>query len=55
MANLMQAALHGASFPKAKEVRASMSKQDLKDFSQMEHESYSYDFRKRNNLKQNGR
>ena len=42
---LMAAALHGASFPKAKEVRASMTKEQLKDFATMEHESYQYDFR----------
>lgn len=52
-ANLMRAAAHGADFPAAKKIRASMSPAQMKDFSQIEHESHRYDWRRNNNLKQN--
>lgn len=52
-ANLMRAAAHGADFPKAREIRASMSPGQIKDFTKLEHESHRYDWRKQNNLKQN--
>jgi hypothetical protein len=53
---LMRAALHGADFPKARKVRRSMSRDDLKHFakgpiSTSNREVYAYDFRSRNNLK----
>lgn len=48
----MQAALHGATFPKAKEVRASMTRQQMRETSGFDTESYAYDFRTRHNLKQ---
>jgi hypothetical protein len=56
-ANLMRAALHGASFPKARAISRSMTAEQLKDFARLapHTESYSYDFRQRNNLKQNRR
>ena len=34
-ANLMQAALHGATFPKAREVRQSMTPSQIKDFAHL--------------------
>jgi hypothetical protein len=49
----MQAAQHGASFPLAKKLRASMTPEQLAAFSKYEGESYAYDHRTRNNLKQN--
>jgi hypothetical protein len=52
---LMAAALHGADFPKAKAIRRSMTDEQIKDFTHLKgtphHESHSYDFRSRNNLK----
>lgn len=49
---LAQAALHGADFPKAKRMRASMDRSDLKHFAaSVEHEAHTYDWRTRNNLK----
>lgn len=55
---LMLAAQAGATFPKAQAIRRSMSSGQLADFTDVdprrfEGESYSYDSRKRNNLKQN--
>lgn len=50
-ANLMRAALHGADFPKAKEVRASMSRQEMRDFSGFQTESHAYNWRSRENLR----
>lgn len=49
----MQAAKHGATFPKAKAIRQSMTPEHLNDFARYETESHRYDFRQRNNLKQN--
>lgn len=54
----MMAAKHGASFPKAKAIRRSMTPTQLDhwtdvDPSRFESESHSYDSRQRNNLKQN--
>lgn len=55
-ANLMRAALHGADFPKARQVRESMSRESLKDFARtVDHESHTYNWRSRNNLKQHRR
>lgn len=56
-ARLMQAAKHGATFPKAKAIRQSMSRSQLDDFtnvdpSRFESESHSYNHRSRNNLRQ---
>lgn len=59
---LMQAAEHGADFPLAKKLRASMTHQQLHDFAagseqgKPQHvtpdvESHSYDFRSRRHLK----
>ncbi len=59
-ANLMRAAAHGATFAKAREVRASMTPEQLRDFATMKsdapkHAPYSethrYDWRSRANLK----
>jgi hypothetical protein len=50
--NLMAAAKAGASFPKAKKIRASMSDKQLDDFmGKVESTSHAYDHRSRNNLK----
>ena len=54
----MRAVKAGATFPKAKAIRQSMTHSQLDDFtnvdpSRFESESHSYDSRKRNNLKQN--
>lgn len=62
--HLMAAAMHGADFPMAKKVRASMTPKQMGEFAsgsmakkpahvkpKPETESYAYDFRKRNNLK----
>lgn len=46
---LMAAAAHGATFPKARELRASMTPKQLREFSTTE--SHSYDWRSRRNLK----
>jgi hypothetical protein len=55
---LMQAAKHGATFPKAKAIRESMTRSQLDDFTDVdparfESESHSYNARSRNNLRQN--
>lgn len=55
---LMMAAKHGATFPKAKAVRQSMTRSQLDDFtnvdpSRFESESHVYNSRSRNNLRQN--
>ena len=50
---LMQAAQHGASFPLAKRLRATLTPEQLAAFSKYEGESHAYDHRKMNNLKQN--
>lgn len=52
-ANLMRAAAHGADFPKARRIRASLSPDQIEKFSRFESESHAYDHRTRNNLKQN--
>lgn len=54
----MSAALHGADFPKAQKIRQSMDTADLREFAQKVKasggsESHSYDWRTRQNLKQN--
>lgn len=55
---LMMAAKHGATFPKAKQLRQSMTRSQLDDFtnvdpSRFESESHSYNAKSRNNLRQN--
>lgn len=50
-ADLMRAAAHGADFPKAKQLRESMSPEQLRDFAKFEGESHAYNWRSRNNLK----
>jgi hypothetical protein len=55
---LMQAAKHGATFPKAKAIRQSMTRSQLDDFTDVdparfEGESHSYNSKSRNNLRQN--
>ena len=52
-ARVMRAAAHGVDFPLAKRLRESMTPEHLRDFSQFEGESHSYNWRSRNNLKQN--
>jgi hypothetical protein len=42
-ANLMRAAKHGATFPKAKQLRASMSDKQLSEFSHMAPRGNRYD------------
>jgi hypothetical protein len=60
---LMAAAEHGASFPAAKKLRQSMTRDQLHDFAatttktlpahapKSQHESYAYDWRQRSGLK----
>lgn len=57
---LMAAAEHGADFPMARKVRASMAQTQMHDFAatrtkglptHFESESHSYNWRSRNNLK----
>jgi len=58
-ARLMRAAAHGADFPLAKKVRASMTPEQMADFSQTAKaqavkpsgESHAYNWRSRKNLK----
>lgn len=51
---LFQAALHGADFQKAKRLRRMMPSAELRKFAKgIESEHGGYDFRSRNNLKQN--
>lgn len=55
-ARLMQAAKAGATFPKAKAIRQSMSRSQLDDFtnvdpSRFESEATRYNWRSRQNLK----
>ncbi len=55
-ANLMRAAEHGASFPKAKAIRKSMTPAQIKDFTHTapgaaSDASHSYNWRQRRNLK----
>lgn len=64
-ARLMAAAEHGAAFPMARKLRASMTHQQLHDFAAtkrsdlpahvkkrpLEHEAHAYNWRSRTNLK----
>lgn len=56
-ARLMRAAVNGADFQKAKDIRASMSPAQIEDFTHMAPEgpSHRYNWRQRRNLKQNRR
>lgn len=49
----MRAAAHGADFPKAEKVRASMTPKQIDDFSHLKAEgpSHTYNWRSRRNLK----
>ena len=50
----MAAAEHGAHFPKAQQLRASMTRAQLHDFAKaqrIDSESHAYNWRSRNNLK----
>lgn len=47
----MAAALHGATFKKAKDLRQTMTEQQLKEFAGAKPESHTYNWRSRNNLK----
>lgn len=52
---LMQAAQNGAQFPAAQKIRQTMTPAQVKDFTQrpIESEVHTYDWRTRQNLKQN--
>jgi hypothetical protein len=54
-ARLMRAAEHGADFPKAKAIRASMSPEQIQDFSRTgedaSNQTNRYNWRSRKNLK----
>lgn len=52
-ARTMRAAAHGADFPAAKKIRASMSPKQIAEFSHTKAEgpSHSYNWRSRRNLK----
>lgn len=63
---LMAAAEHGATFPAAKAIRRSMTREQMREYAEtprkglpehvtrkapVEHEAHAYDWRSRNNLK----
>lgn len=50
-ARLMRAAEHGADFPKAKAIRASMSPGQIKEFTHTSNASHAYNWRTRKNLR----
>lgn len=48
---LMRAAEHGANFPKAKQIRASMTPAEIREFAESKSDTHVYNWRSRNNLK----
>ena len=47
----MQASEHGADFPKAKQIRASMTPAQIREFAESKSDTHIYNWRSRNNLK----